>query len=560
MKTQTLLPLLVLLALPAVVQAQFAYTTNNGAITITDYTGHGGAVIIPSTINGLPVTAIGNDSFSLSFSLTSVTIPSSITSIGQYAFDNCTSLATVVIPNSVTTIGDDAFARCSSLTSVTIPSSVTNIGGWVFGYCTSLTNVTISSGVTSIEMYAFAYCSSLPGVTIPGSVTNIESAAFASCNSLTAIAVDGANSFYSSVAGVLFDNSQTTLIECPGGKAGSYTVPNSVTKIGDWAFYSCASLTNVTISGSVTNIGGATFYDCTSLAAITVDAQNAFYSSVDGVLFNKNQTTLNEYPADKAGTSYTIPNSVTRLGYGAFDSCSSLTSVAIPSTITNIGNGVFQGCTRLTNVAIPDGVTTIPLGMFSGCSSLPSVTIPNTVTSIGFDAFSMCWSLKMLTLPSGLTSIGGGAFEATRLTNITIPGSVTIIGQNAFALCYSLAGVYFKGNAPPAAYPLFGNDNSLTVYYLPGTTGWGKTYRDRPTALWNPSIQTTNASFGVRTNRFGFTIAGTTNIPIVVEASVNLATASWTALQTGTLTNGSIYFSDAQWTNHPARFYRIRSP
>jgi len=107
---------------------------------------------------------------------------------------------------------------------------------------------------------------------------------------------------------------------------------------------------------------------------------------------------------------------------------------------------------------------------------------------------------------------------------------------------------------------VFDGDDNATDYYLPRTTGWGTTFGGRPTVLWNPSIQTTNASFGVRTNQFGFTITGTANIPIVVEASTDLASASWTSLQTCTLTNGLIYFSDPQWTNHPARFYRLRSP
>jgi hypothetical protein len=107
---------------------------------------------------------------------------------------------------------------------------------------------------------------------------------------------------------------------------------------------------------------------------------------------------------------------------------------------------------------------------------------------------------------------------------------------------------------------VFSGDNNATVYFVPGTTGWETIFGGRPTVLWNPQVRTSGASFGVRTNLFGFTITGTTNIPIVVEASVNLATASWSALQTGTLTNGSIYFSDPQWTNYPARFYRLRSP
>jgi len=122
---------LLLLALPAALQAQFIYTINHGIITITGYTGPGDAVSIPSTINGLPVTSIGDYAFEFWSSLTSVTIPNSVTNIGQEAFQACTSLASVTIGNSVTSIGDAAFGSCASLISVTIPNSVTNIGGGI---------------------------------------------------------------------------------------------------------------------------------------------------------------------------------------------------------------------------------------------------------------------------------------------------------------------------------------------------------------------------------------------------------------------------------------------
>jgi hypothetical protein len=166
-----------------------------------------------------------------------------------------------------------------------------------------------------------------------------------------------------------------------------------------------------------------------------------------------------------------------------------------------------------------------------------------------------------ITIPNSVTSIGSSAFDTcTSLINVTIGNSVTNIGEFCFDFCTSLKGVYFDGRVPSIGSYVFQSANNVTVYYLPGTMGWGATFAGRPAVLWNPQAQTGDASFGVRNNQFGFTITGTTNIPIVLEASSTLASPTWTSLQNCTLTNGSIYFSDPQWTNYPARFYRIRSP
>jgi hypothetical protein len=422
----------------------YTYTTTNGAVTITGYTGPGGPVTIPSLVNGLPVTSIGGRAFESCSGLTSVTIPNSVTSIGDWAFQNCLALTSVTIGNSVDSIGDWAFLGCTSLTAITvdalnssyssaagvlfnksqttlvqcpggeagsytIPNSVTSIGDQAFYYCASLTSVTIPNSVTSIGDDAFSFCSSLTSVTIPDSVTSIGDDAFSFCSSLTSVTIpdsvtsigDGAFSFCSSLTSV--------------------TIPNSVTSIGDQAFCDCSSLTSVTIGNSVTNIGQYAFNYCTSLTAITVDALNPVYSSLDGVLFDKSQTTLIEYPGGKAG-SYTIPNSVTSIEDWAF----------------------------------------------AGCNSLTSVTIPNSVTSIGDQAFYYCPSL----------------------TNVTIGTSVTSIGVDAFQGCPSLSSVYFQGNAPSAHSSVFAGDNNATVYYLAGTTGWGATFGGRPTMALSPSILT----------------------------------------------------------------------
>jgi len=139
------------------------------------------------------------------------------------------------------------------------------------------------------------------------------------------------------------------------------------------------------------------------------------------------------------------------------------------------------------------------------------------------------------------------------------------IAGGAFLDCSSLQGVYFQGNAPSSSES-FSGDGSATAYYLPGTLGWSSRFGDPyglPTASWfrpNPTILNFEPNFCIQTNRFGFTISWATNISAVVEACTNLANPVWSPVRTNTLTSGSCYFSDSQWTNYPDRFYRIRSP
>jgi hypothetical protein len=259
-------------------------------------------------------------------------------------------------------------------------------------------------------------------------------------------------------------------------------------------------------------------------------------------------------------SSLIIPNSVTGIGDWAFADCG-LSSVTIGTNVTEIGNSAFLDCSILANITIPNSVTSIGDGAFAYCSSLTNITIGSGVTNIGDGTFEFCISLTSVTIPDSVTSIGGGLFEfCTSLTTIIVGISTTNIGTLAFYHCPDLTGVYFKGNAPTAVQPLFNGDYNVTVYYLPGTSGWDNWVSPPAAVLWNPAIATTDGTFGVLSNQFGFTITGTTNIPIVVEASTNLQGASWTSLQSCTLTNGSIYFSDPQWTNYATRFYRIRSP
>jgi len=328
--------------------AYFGTTSDgNGGLVIIGYNSGAyinRAVIIPGTINGLPVTAIGNGR-------DGVFIDSVVTS--------------VIIPNSVTTIGESAFSTCQTLTSVTIPDSVTTIGEW-----------------------AFSNCATLPSVTIPNSVTSIGDGAFDYCTSLTSITVSPQNSAYSSLGGILFNLNQTALVIYPAGLTGSYTIPGSVTSIEVGAFDYCPGLTSVTIPSSVTSIGPSEFADCTGLTSITVSPQNPAYSSVNGVLFNQNGTTLIQYPAGNASNSYTIPASVSSIGSLAFIGSASLTNVTIPTIVTSIGDYAFDYCTGLTSVTIPASVTTIGTNAFHGCTSLTSTVFLGNAPSMGGFVFA----------------------------------------------------------------------------------------------------------------------------------------------------------------------------
>lgn len=267
--------------------------------------------------------------------------------IDQPWYSNRSDITSVVIEPGVTSIGSLAFYKCSNLTSITIPSGLTSIGEMAFFNCSALTSVTIPNGVISIGNFAFGSCTGLKSITIPSSVTSIENNIFQDCTGLTNITVDSSNPSFCSESGVLFNKDKTTLIYCPRRKTGSYTIPDGVTAIGDYAFYYCSGLTSVTIPSSVTSIGGSAFQHCTGL------------------------------------TSITIPNSVTSIVNLAFWDCDSLTIVYIPSGVNFVpdesgltGDFISQTATKITyTVDSSNNVKITDISLSSG----NTVDIPLTI-------------------------------------------------------------------------------------------------------------------------------------------------------------------------------------
>ena len=402
------------------------------------------------------VKVIGDRAFGLCDSLTSINIPNCVTTIGDSAFYGCRSLTRITIPNSVVTIIGNPFYRWygnlyneskafiyiyedhvlfnknkttliayrATETNYTIPNSVTTIGDSAFLFCEFLTNINIPNSVTTIGDSAFWWCKSLTSITIPNSVVTIIGNPFKSWHG---------NLYNESKAfiyedHVLFNKNKTTLIAYRA-KETNYTIPNSVTTIGKYAFSGCDSLTSINIPNSVTTIGDWAFAGCDSLTSINIS---------NGV------TTIGEsaFSGCDSLTIINIPNSVTTIGKSAFYGCKSLTNINIPNSVTTIRESAFWGCDSLTSINIPNSVTTIGKGAFEWCDSLTSINISNSVKTIGKNAFMHCKCLTSINIPNSVTTIGECAFYGCKsITSINIPNIVTTIGELAFCGCESLTDI-----------------------------------------------------------------------------------------------------------------------
>lgn len=335
-------------------------------VTILSYKGpDSGEVVIPKTIEGYAVKKISDRAFQNCTGITSVVIPDSVTSIGGYAFSSCTSLAEITIPDSVTSIGGSAFKGCTSLSKVDLPKKLTTIELYTFSDCSSLESIVIPDGVTAIGTWSeyentyysssFSGCTSLKEIVIPDSVTAIGDSAFSGCTSLTEIVIPD------SVTGIWWGafSGCTSLskVKLPKTLTGIYSdvfsgctslkeiiIPDSVTSVGGSAFSNCISLESITIGSGVESLGDEWIASCRRLENITVSPENKNYSSVDGVLFNKDKSELSAYPIGNKRSSYTIPDGVEKIGKKAFYGCRYIESLTIPVSVAEIEASALGNC------------------------------------------------------------------------------------------------------------------------------------------------------------------------------------------------------------------------
>ena len=479
----------------------YTYTTDdNGNATITGYNGKASGLVIPATIDGHTVVAIGNGAFRGNSRLRAVIFPDAVTRIGSNAFRDCKNLTSIQLPAGLTELGAMAFGNCVGITEITIPKGVAAAridayahGRGPFGNCANLSAVTFENGITRIPANLFSYCTGKIETELPDTVTEIEYNAFEGSGLLSIKIPDTVTA----IGNYAFNNCQgLTEIQLPAG----------LTELGTMAFGNCAGITEITIPKSVTAAridayahGRGPFGNCANLSAVTFEngitrIPANLFSCCTGKIETVLPDTVTEigYNAFENSGLFTIklPEKLKKIQSYAFAGCGNLSSIIIPGTVTSIESSVFSGCSALTTVRIPESVTemgesvfkncsslydvnlssscvNIKKSMFEGCSSLEKITFPDKVTTIEASAFLDCTALKEIVWSKALTAIEGSAFKnCSSLTEIAVPETVTSLGNQAFSNCDALTTITIPDSATSFGTSMFYDCDALVTVNL----------------------------------------------------------------------------------------------
>ncbi|MBR3349453.1 MAG: leucine-rich repeat domain-containing protein, partial [Solobacterium sp.] len=485
------------------------------------------------------VNSIGSYAFSGFSNLTSVTIADSVEGIGESAFSGCTALTAVQIPDEVDYISANAFYGCSSLSAVDLSENQAAIGAAAFAYCSSLESITLPESLTVISDSAFESCAELASILIPDSVTILANNAFRNCTSLTQVSIGkgvqmiptAAFSGCTALQNVEIDadaNLETIYTDAFSGctSLASFPFPDSTYVIYDNAFNGCTSLTSVSIPAGVVKIFESSFRNCTSLIEIQVHADNAAYSSVNGLLLDKAGATLIAYPAGRSDTNLVIPAGVKTIGPGAFYGCTGLTGINL-NEVNSVSEEAFFGCTGLENLIAPNGVFGVGNNAFANCDSINTVNylgqeitlngvfasgksgyigylfgnnktllfmgngvpasdltassvpvwktegvkrviVPDYIYAINKYTFYGCTSLESVSIGKDLSQIGEYAFSGcTAMREISFTGNCYRIDDYAFSNCTALTGITLPDSCSSMGNYVFDNCTSLAGIHLP---------------------------------------------------------------------------------------------
>lgn len=445
--------------------------------------------ILPFTLLCAEEVTIGEITYSIDYTTTTATVTLSEPTNGDIVVPSYITVEDIDYP--VVGINDYAFSYCSVITSIVIPEGVTFIGHWAFNYCINLTSATLPSSILSIGNHAFYKCDELLAIDLPDELETIGNEVFYKCLSLTYV-----------------------------------DFPTHLTSLGDYAFAGCTGITTFEIPQGLTAIGEAAFSSCSNLATIEVSPLNESYTSVDGVLFSKDTTTLIAYPVGITSDSYMPPattriidnyafydclhlsslllhTDVSAIGAYAFSNCSNLATLTLPDEgLSSIGEYAFSNCTTLDNVVLPEGVTELTCNLFEGCENLANVGLPETLEVLGEYAFANCLSLSSIEIPAAVYEIAYYAFdgctslqsfEVDTLNSVyytlddvlfckedsvlyvypagkidvsyTVPSVTTAIAGCAFAYCYNLETVVLPQRiAAIESYAFYHCENLAHVY------------------------------------------------------------------------------------------------
>lgn len=495
----------------------FAYVEADGQIIITGYTGSDPEMTIPASIDGKPVTTIGDEAFYANKTLVALTLPDSVQTIGDRSFYDCSMLETVDLGNCVTVIGASAFYSCDALVNLRLGAALQTIGEQAFAGCTNLTSVVLGDNVRSIDDYAFQNCMSLMAITmgngletignnafsncfraarsgethtlvIPDSVRQIGDYAFRGCDGLTDIEMGNGVSIIGkqAFAGL--------------SKLVDVTLGNGVEIVGDGAFADCNSLVTVRLGTSVTIIGGEAFHN-SKLESVIAPENSLTYSTEDGILFSKNRDILVFVPPTRSG-DFIVPESVQTIAAYAFNNCRNLSSVIIPETVQTIENRAFVGsfggknttlyCTEgssaqafLDQAKLPYTVISDVVGDYAvradedglfitgyyGSAielSIPATLGGQPVVGIGEGAFYGNNDLVLVFLPDSVLSIEDQAFyDCNTLTLVTLGQNILTIGNQAFYSCDKLVTAQMGASLVSIGESAFSGCTSMTTLTLP---------------------------------------------------------------------------------------------